>query len=179
MIDFAVRQLHRAGAERHAGEFFRHIGHVAQGIEKLLGGEQLGDGVREVFVVVLVEVVSVLKAAELIGRRICRIVRIKCFASHFFSTKSLVKAANRSSLADGLESRKSSTGSTIPLPIRWNQMRFTIDFGTNGFSGEDIHLPSDSRRSLPTAISGTLPPMNFGAMAFCVRGWMTSPLRST
>jgi len=40
MIRLAVGELHRARAERMAGELLRHLRHLAQGIEKLLGGEQ-------------------------------------------------------------------------------------------------------------------------------------------
>ncbi len=68
------------------------------------------------------------------------IVRTRCFTSNLFCAKSLASASSSSSLADGFESRKSSTGSTMPLPIRWNQMRLATDLAKNGFSGDVSHV---------------------------------------
>ena len=37
-----IGQLRGPGAERHAGELLRHVGHGADRVEQLLGGEQPG-----------------------------------------------------------------------------------------------------------------------------------------
>ena len=50
-------------------------------------------------------------------------------------TNSVVRPSSSSSLEAGFESRKSSTGSTIPRPIRWNQIRLTRLLAKNGLSG--------------------------------------------
>ena len=46
-----------------------------------------------------------------------------------------------------MESRKSSTGSTIPRPIRWNQIRLTRLLAKNGFSGPVSQTARRTRRS--------------------------------
>ncbi len=58
--------------------------------------------------------------------------RIMCFTSYLLAVKSLASASSSSSLADGFESRKSSTGSTMPLPFRWNQNPVHHRFGEEG-----------------------------------------------
>ena len=62
------------------------------------------------------------------------IVVTRCFMSNLFLAKSFARASSSSSLRGGFESRKSSTGSTIPWPIRWNQTRLATDFAKKGFS---------------------------------------------
>ena len=59
---------------------------------------------------------------------------LKPFDTNCFDSSSISRA-----LDGGLESRKSSTGSTIPRPIRWPQMRLTTLFAKNGFSGDVSH----------------------------------------
>ena len=46
------------------------------------------------------------------------ITRMRCLTSYLLAMKSFASASSSSSLADGFESRKSSTGSTMPLPLR-------------------------------------------------------------
>src|SRR5208282_4836291 len=75
------------------------------------------------------------------------------FASNLWATKSFARASSNSSLADGFESRKSSTGSTMPRPFRWNQMRLTTDLGKKGLSPLVSQSASTSRRSLPGAVA--------------------------
>ena len=105
-------------------------------------------------------------------------VRTKCRRSYPLRSKSAARAASSSSFDAGLESRKSSTGSTIPLPVRWNQTRLATDLAKNGLSPAVSHFANTSRRSTPGGITGTAPPMKRGGIALPVRGWITSPARS-
>ena len=110
------------------------------------------------------------------------IVRIRCLTSKLLATKSLARASSRSSLADGLESRKSSTGSTMPLPFRWNQMRLTTDLAKNGLLGDVNHVGQHFAGDPgPAGSSAIAPPRNFGSITLpdarlghlAVRGWNT------
>ena len=77
----------------------------------------------------------------------------------------------------GFDSRKSSTGSTIPLPIRWNHTRLTTDLLKNALSAEVSHFASTARRSSPVWTSASPVPMYRGFIWRPVRGWLTSPSR--
>src|SRR5439155_10324456 len=58
VVHLAIRQLRGSCAQGQPGEFLRQIGRRTNRIEQLLGRQQARDGVREVFVIVLVEVVG-------------------------------------------------------------------------------------------------------------------------
>ena len=82
-----------------------------------------------------------------------------------------------------MESRKSSTGSTTPRPIRWNQTRLTRLLAKNGLDGPVSQLASFRRRSTRLLVLGSGepasskvgPPRALGFIVLPVRGWRTSP----
>ena len=79
------------------------------------------------------------------------------------------------SLLGGLLTRISSTGSMIPAPKKWAQMRLATLVAKNGFCAEVSHCPRISRRSFPDGIVGAAPPKNFGAITRPPTGCFTSP----
>ena len=71
--------------------------------------------------------------------------------SYFESVNRLPRAsASSSGLVAGLETRKSSTGSTIPEPKKWAQTRLANEVANQGFSGEASHFGQDD----PTVLAG-------------------------
>ena len=81
--------------------------------------------------------------------------------SRLCSTRRLEICASNAGLEGGLEMRMSSTGSTIPTPMKCAQIRLLMWLENHGFSGAESHCASTSRRSLPFT-SGSSAPGNFG-----------------
>ena len=86
------------------------------------------------------------------------------------SVKCLPRASSSSGLDAGLLTRKSSTGSTIPTPMKWAQTRLANEVANQGFCGDASHLASTTRRSLPLT-SGVSPPRNLGGITRPPTGW--------
>ena len=79
----------------------------------------------------------------------------------------------------GLVAWKSSTGSTIPRPITWAQIRLTATLARNGFSGLVSHSANGLRASPPgsTGASPTIGSQGFTSL--WVRGWIVEPSPAT
>ena len=73
---------------------------------------------------------------------------IRCFKLWPVERKSLASQIISSGFEAGFVARMSSTGSTIPRPIKSAQTRLEITCPKYGFSGAVTHLASDSRKSL-------------------------------
>ena len=81
--------------------------------------------------------------------------RTSALRSYLESVKCLPRASSSSGLEAGLLTRKSSTGSTMPTPMKWAQTRLANEVANQGFCGEASHFARTTRRSLP-ATSGDL-----------------------
>ena len=80
-------------------------------------------------------------------------------------------------MAAGFDSRKSSTGSTMPRPMRWNQTRLATDLAKNSLPGLVSQSAKAARRSVPAGTSWSPANGKRGFITLLVRGWLTSPAR--
>ena len=86
-----------------------------------------------------------------------------------FLTNSAVKASSKGGLEGGFESRKSSTGSTMPRPMRWNQTRLAMFLANCGLSRVSQSAKSSSAFG-SLAKSGAGPAGGFGSIIKPDRG---------
>ena len=85
-----------------------------------------------------------------------------------------VSLSNSAGCEAGFVSRRSSTGSTSPRPMTWNQMRLTCALAKRRFSVPVIQTASDSSLSWPAAPAAGAPPSSRGVAGWSVRGFFSS-----
>ena len=78
--------------------------------------------------------------------------RTSALRSYFEAVNRLPSSSSSSGFEAGLLTRKSSTGSTIPEPLKWAQTRLANDAANHGFLGEASHSARTTRRSLPSVV---------------------------
>ena len=127
----AVGDLHGAGTDREPLELILRFGDEADRVEQVLrldAPRRLACAkFRSSLVLLSLRCVVRWYVREL------QISRTRLFRSYFDSVKCLPSSASSSGLVAGLLTRKSSTGSTMPIPRKWAQTRLANEVANHGF----------------------------------------------